>query len=131
MGTVGQLMTRELSVIGDEASIQEAAQHMQTNRIGSLLVEKGGGYVGIITETDVVRAVAEQPNLSDLTVQSVMSSPIISIDRKFSPQYARDLMADRRIRHLAVTEEGKIVGIISVRDLLAYFKTVSKEKEMA
>jgi CBS domain-containing protein len=46
-----------------------------------------------------------------------------------APHYARDLMADRKIRHLAVTEEGKIVGIISVRDLLAYFKTISKDLE--
>ena len=44
-----------------------------------------------------------------------------------APSYARDLMADRKIRHLAITEEGNIVGILSVRDLLAYFKTVSKE----
>jgi len=127
MATVGQLMTREMSTISEEASIQEAAKYMQVNRIGSLLVEKDAQYTGIITETDVVRAVAEGPDVTEITVQGVMSSPILSVDRKLSPQYARDLMADRRIRHLAVTEEEKIVGIISVRDLLAYFKTVSKE----
>ncbi len=129
MATVGQLMTREVSTIGEESSIQEAAQFMQANRIGSLLVEKNAQYIGIITETDVVRAVAEGPDVTEITVQGVMSSPILSVDRNLSPQYARDLMADRRIRHLAVTEEEKIVGIISVRDLLAYFKTVSKELE--
>ena len=127
MATVGQLMTREVSTIGEESTIQEAAQFMQANRIGSLLVEKNAQYIGIITETDVVRAVAESPDVTEITVQGVMSSPILSVDRNLSPQYARDLMADRRIRHLAVTEEEKIVGIISVRDLLAYFKTVSKE----
>ena len=127
MATVGQLMTREVSSIAEGSSIQEAAQFMQANRIGSLLVEKNAQYIGIITETDVVRAVAEGPDVTEITVQGVMSSPILSVDRNLSPQYARDLMADRRIRHLAVTEEEKIVGIISVRDLLAYFKTVSKE----
>ncbi|MCZ6801572.1 MAG: CBS domain-containing protein [Nitrospirae bacterium] len=129
MATVGQLMTREVSSIAEGSSIQEAAQFMQANRIGSLLVEKNAQYIGIITETDVVRAVAEGPDVTEITVQGVMSSPILSVDRNLSPQYARDLMADRRIRHLAVTEEEKIVGIISVRDLLAYFKTVSKELE--
>ena len=127
MATVGQLMTREMSTIREQASIQEAAKHMQTNRIGSLLVEKDSQYIGIITETDVVRAVAEGPDVTEVTVQRVMSSPILSVDRNLSPQYARDLMGDRRIRHLTVTQEGTIVGIISVRDLLAYFKTVSKE----
>ena len=122
-------MTREISVIQEEASLQEAAQQMQTRRIGSLLVEKNGEYAGIITETDVVRAVAEYTDVSQLSVHGLMSSPIISLDKKLSPQYARDLMADRRIRHLAITEDGNIVGVISVRDLLAYFKTVSKEIE--
>jgi len=129
MATVGQLMTRDISVISEDASLQEAANQMQVQRIGSLLVEKNGEYSGIITETDVVRAVAEYADVRQLTVHGLMSSPIISLDKKLSPQYARDLMADRRIRHLAITEEGQIVGVISVRDLLAYFKTVSKEIE--
>ncbi len=128
MATVGQLMTKDISVISEESSIQEAASRMQKERIGSLLVEKEQDYTGIITETDVVQAVAEQPEvMGQLTVKSVMSSPIITIERKLSPHYARDVMADRKIRHLAVTEEGKIVGVLSVRDLLAYFKTVSKD----
>ena len=130
MATVGQLMTREISVIREDASLQEAAHQMHVQRIGSLLVAKNGEYVGIITETDVVRAVAENADVSQLKVHGLMSSPIISLDKKLSPQYARDLMADRRIRHLAITEEGQIVGVISVRDLLAYFKTVSKEIEL-
>jgi signal-transduction protein with cAMP-binding, CBS, and nucleotidyltransferase domain len=129
MATIGQLMTRDLSFVSEEASIQEAAKHMHAKRIGSLLVKKESDFSGIVTETDVVQAVAEQPaEIGQLTVKELMSSPIITVDRNMSPHYARDLMADRKIRHLAVTgEDGKIVGIISVRDLLAYFKTVSKD----
>jgi len=130
MATVGQLMTRNLSVIEEGDGIQHAAQHMQSRRIGSLLVRQGAEFVGIVTETDVVKAVAEHvTELGSLTVKGLMSSPIITVDRQMSPHYARDLMADRKIRHLGVTENGKIVGILSVRDLLAYFKTVSKELE--
>ncbi len=130
MGTVGQLMTRELNVIEEEASIQEAAKLMYTHRIGSILVGNGEDFSGIVTETDVVRAVAERPaEVGQLTVEQLMSRPIITLDRKMAPHYARDLMADRKIRHLGITEEGKIVGILSVRDLLAYFKTVSKDLE--
>jgi len=132
MATIGQLMTRDLSFIHEEASIQEAARFMNHKRIGSLLVKKEEDFSGIVTETDVVRAVAEQSaEVCQLTVKELMSSPIITIDRKMSPHYARDLMADRRIRHLGVTEEGEIVGVVSVRDLLAYFKTVSQDLEEA
>ncbi len=130
MATVGQLMTRNLSFIHEEASVQEAAQSMHAKRIGSLLVKKGDDFFGIVTETDVVQAVAQQPEaVARLTVREVMSRPVITVDRTMSPHYARDLMADRKIRHLGVTEEERIVGVISVRDLLAYFKTVSKELE--
>jgi signal-transduction protein with cAMP-binding, CBS, and nucleotidyltransferase domain len=128
VGTIGQLMTRDLSFVSEDASIQDAAKHMYAKRIGSLLVKKESEFSGIVTETDVVQAVAEQPAaVGHLTVQELMSSPIITVDRNMSPHYARDLMADRKIRHLAVTENEKIVGIVSVRDLLSYFKTVSKE----
>jgi signal-transduction protein with cAMP-binding, CBS, and nucleotidyltransferase domain len=128
MATVGQLMTRELNFIREEANIQEAAQAMYRKRTGSLLVKKDDNFTGIVTETDVVQAVAEHSEkIGQLTVMELMSSPIITIDRKMAPHYARDLMADRKIRHLGVTEEDKIIGVISVRDLLGYFKTVSKE----
>ncbi|MGB0910566.1 MAG: cyclic nucleotide-binding/CBS domain-containing protein, partial [Nitrospirales bacterium] len=78
---------------------------------------------------DIVRAVAQQINVTRVSVDEVMSSPILTVEKKLSPHYARDIMGGKRIRHLAVTEEGTIVGIISARDLLSYFKTVSKEVE--
>jgi signal-transduction protein with cAMP-binding, CBS, and nucleotidyltransferase domain len=129
MATVGQLMTSHLSTITEEATIKQAAAYMHNEHIGSLLVKNGEDFSGIITETDVVRAVAEEENILSLPVARVMSKPILTVEKKLSPHYARDLMADKRIRHLAVTEDGKIVGVISARDLLAYFKTVSKEVE--
>ncbi|MEJ2231207.1 MAG: CBS domain-containing protein, partial [Nitrospirales bacterium] len=108
MGTIGQLMTRNLSFVSEDASIQEAAKHMYAKRIGSLLVKKESEFSGIVTETDVVQAVAEQPaKVEHLKVRGLMSSPIITVDRNMSPHYARDLMADRKIRHLAVTENEK------------------------
>ena len=127
MATVGQLMSSDLSAITEDATVKQAAGQMQDQRIGSLLVKKGNDFSGIITETDVVRAVAERDDVAATSVVQVMSSPILTVERKLSPHYARELMADKRIRHLAVTEDEKIVGILSARDLLAYFKTVSKE----
>lgn len=127
MATVGQLMSGDLSVITEDATVKQAAGQMQDQRIGSLLVKKGNDFSGIITETDIVRAVAERDDVAATSVVQVMSSPILTVEKKLSPHYARELMADKRIRHLAVTEDGKIVGILSARDLLAYFKTMSKE----
>ena len=127
MATVGQLMSRDLSVVTEDMTVKQAAGQMHDQRIGSLLVRKGNDFSGIVTETDVVRAVAEHDDVAKTSVVHVMSSPILTVEKKLSPHYARDLMANKRIRHLAVSDNGKIVGILSARDLLAYFKTMSKE----
>ena len=76
MATIGQFMTRNLSFVTEDASIQEAATHMYMRRIGSLLVKQESEFSGIVTETDVVRAVAEQPaQIERLKVKELMSSP--------------------------------------------------------
>ena len=129
MATIGQIMTRELNAISKTTTIQEAAGHMHDQLIGSLLIKEGENFSGIITESDIVHAVARKMNVAEVSVEKVMSSPILTIEKHLSPHYARDVMGGKRIRHLAVTDSGTIVGVVSARDLLAYFKTVSKEIE--
>ncbi len=129
MMTVGHLMNKEVQTINDEATVQEAARKMKEKKIGSLLVEKKGQIAGIITETDIVRkAVAQGLDLKKKTVGSLMSSPVITLDQQRSPRDAYDLMGENGVRHLGVTQNGKIVGIVSVRDLLTFFKGQSEPK---
>jgi signal-transduction protein with cAMP-binding, CBS, and nucleotidyltransferase domain len=117
------LMTRDVKSIDRGASVRDAARLMRDKGVGSLLVHSHGDYVGIVSETDVVRrGVAEGLDLDQAPVHLVMSSPIITLDIKKSAVEANALMSERAIRHLAITEEGKIVGVLSVRDLLVYFK---------
>jgi len=117
------LMSRDIQKIHSDETLYEASQIMRNRKIGSLLVEQNETLVGIISETDLVRkAIAEKTDLTQATVGSIMSKPIISIDINQSGMKANELMSDHHIRHLGVTEYGTIVGIISVRDLLVYFK---------
>lgn len=103
--------------------MRDAARLMREWRIGSLLVEHEGDYVGIVSETDVVRrGVAEGLDVDRVAVHLVMSSPIITLDISRSAVDANAVMSERAIRHLAITEDGRIVGVLSVRDLLVYFK---------
>ena len=75
--------------------------------------------VGIVTETDVVRRViAARLPASSTSVGAVMNYPLIQIDINRTVRDASRLMAEQRIRHLAVTEENKVVGLLSVRDLV-------------
>jgi signal-transduction protein with cAMP-binding, CBS, and nucleotidyltransferase domain len=123
------LMNRELKKISYGTTIQEASRIMGIQKVGSLLVEKDGQWVGILTETDIVRkAAAMGMDLKKDTVDSIISKPIISIEITRSPQDAFDLMGEVGIRHLGITERGKVVGILSVRDLLIHFKKQSEPR---
>ncbi|MEW6544122.1 MAG: CBS domain-containing protein [Nitrospirota bacterium] len=129
MSTINQMMQRKLKQIAHTASIREAAMRMSSERVGSLMVERKGQLVGIVTDTDIVRkAAAAGKSLDKETVESIMSSPIATIEGNRSVQDAHDMMGDLGIRHLGVTEKGNLVGLVSVRDLLVYFKRVSEPK---
>ena len=124
-----ETMTKNLKTLRHDATIQETAQRMKDDKVGSLLVDRGGQVVANVTETDIVRkAVAKGFDLGKKKVETIMSSPVVSIEIQRTPQDAHDMMADLGVRHLAVTDKGKIVGLLSVRDLLIYFKRVSEPK---
>jgi signal-transduction protein with cAMP-binding, CBS, and nucleotidyltransferase domain len=123
MDLLKMLVNNKIETIDHEAVLKAAAQRMRDRRIGSLIVTQRGKEVGIISETDLTRkAVAEGLNPEKAHVSSIMSSPIISIEITDSPERANDLMKEKGIRHLGITEQGRLIGIISVRDLLRYFK---------
>ena len=117
------MMRRVMQTISPDATLLEAAQLMREAKVGALLVQVQGDYCGVISESDLVRkGMAESQLAHETLVRTVMSQPLISIDIGRSAHDASDLMAERGIRHLAVTEDGHVTGILSVRDLLRYFK---------
>ena len=113
------LMRTTMETIASERTVLEAAQTMAEKRIGSLIVREAGEMVGIVTETDVVRkGIAARLPASSTHVGAVMNYPLIQIDLNRTVRDASRLMAEQRIRHLAVTDEKKVVGLLSVRDLV-------------
>lgn len=120
MFTIAQIMKKEPLRIQSEESILTVAELMMKHDVGSCLVEDRWGMVlGIVTETDIVRKVTAAA-LSPAVVQvdQVMSAPVITIDRASTVMDADELMHQHHTRHLGVTDNGRIVGILSVRDLL-------------
>ncbi|MBI3356091.1 MAG: CBS domain-containing protein [Nitrospirae bacterium] len=129
MSTVAQVMTKRPKSIGPKTSIASAAKTMRTARVGSLFVKKGKQLVGIVTDTDIVRrAVATGKPLGKFTVEKIMTTPICTIEGNRSVDDAQDMMGDLGVRHLAVTEGGAIMGVISVRDLLLFYKRYAQSK---
>ena len=123
MTPLALLMHRDIACISPKASLREAARQMRERRVGSLLVCEDADPIGIVSESDLVRrGMAEGVDADQTAVASIMSTPIITIDIDQTAKEANALMADNGIRHLAVTDRGKTVGILSVRDLVICFK---------
>ena len=129
MPTVAQIATKRPKSIGPKTSIASAAKTMRQARVGSLIVKKGRQMVGIVTDTDIVRrAVATGKPLGKLTVEKIMTAPICTIEGNQSVDDAQDMMADLGVRHLGVTKSGEITGVVSVRDLLSFYKRYAQSK---
>ncbi len=120
MVRVEQLMTRDLACIEATQSVSAASNMLRIKNIGSLLVMQGSEMVGIVTESDIVRkVVAFHLQAEFVQVQQIMSTPIVSIDETESIFEAAGIMKASGTRHLAVGNEEQVLGMLSVRDLLA------------
>ncbi len=121
MDEVGEYMSSPVLRIDSDASVQEAAILMEKSHVGSLIIEKHGDDIGILTERELSQKVlAKGGKPEEMKVSDIMAS-IQSMDRYMPIEEANRFMHKNKIRHLAVTDDDKIVGILSVKDLVAYF----------
>lgn len=119
---IGSYMTTPVISIDSQANIHDLTQLMNDKNVGSLLVTKQSEFIGIVTERDLTRKVLRQRLDPETTkVADIMSRPIMTLDGNRPVTEANKFMADKKIRHLAVTDEGKIVGMLSVKDLVSFF----------
>ena len=110
-----------------DTDVQTAARLMRDRRISSLFVKNGKEIVGILTDTDMVRrVVAAGVDTLTTTAEKIMSAPILTIEEDKTLLDVSDLMANTHIRHLGVTQGGKLVGMISVRDILVFLTNLRK-----
>jgi len=127
MVSIGGLMSTMLKSMNYACTVQQAVTMMRDERIGALFVEKGGDYIGIVTERDVVwKAAAMKLDFDTTTVEDIMNTPLLTLDANESTSVALDLMLDKLNRYLAVTENGKIVGVTSSRDILVYLRQIGE-----
>ncbi|MFQ5597511.1 MAG: CBS domain-containing protein [Nitrospiria bacterium] len=116
-----KLVHREVIKIAPDASVSDTARVMRHFKIGSVFVAEGDSYVGIVTESDLVRKVAAQDCAGDTIIRHFMCAPLIKIDIEKSVIEANHLMRFNEIRHLGISENDTIVGMISVRDIVRFF----------
>jgi CBS domain-containing protein len=112
---------RAVHSIDADATVYEAVERMVELGVGSLLVTEEGEIAGIVTERDYLRRVTLQGRTEQETrVREIMSSPLIVATPETTVDECMALMTDRRIRHLPVVEEGAVVGLVSIGDLVKF-----------
>src|SRR5436309_9103645 len=116
---VMEIMSRTPVTVSPDDTVDRAAATMRTRDIGSLIVVEGGKPSGIVTERDIVTKVAA-PNLRPNTVRvrDIMSAPVVSIQSSEEVAEAARVMSERKIRRLAVVDDGKLVGVIAENDII-------------
>ena len=109
-------------------SVRQAAKIMKDGGIGSVLVTWDRVVVGIMTDTDIVRRVVGMGLDPDRTpVEKVMTSPFLKIDENKTIRDANAMMARQHVRHLGVSRDGNLVGIISVRDMVTFVSNLPRK----
>ena len=107
--------------IDADASVLEAVRQMVQANVGSLLVTDGGEVTGIVTERDYLRRVTLEGRTDQETaVREIVSSPLIVATPETTIDECKALMTDRRIRHVPVVEDGDVVGLVSIGDLVKF-----------
>jgi CBS domain-containing protein len=125
---ISAIMTQAAVTDRADDDLAAAARKMWEQQTGSLLVLHGEDLVGIITERDVLRAVATGTPL-DTPVSEVMSKELITVEPGTSLREAAQIMTERWIRHLPVLESGRLVGVVSQRDLAGVLAGALNEPE--
>jgi CBS domain-containing protein len=122
---IAEHMSAEIRSVSQEASLREAGKLMQQWKMGSLLVTNSKSYVGVLTDSALAReVVANGLDPVTTTVKVCMRTPVTAIEGSRPIIDAVRMMKEQATRHLAVTQDGQIIGVISVSNILRYYSGV-------
>jgi CBS domain-containing protein len=114
---IGDLMTHDVLTVAPEDTLGEAAAKMTERGVGAVVVSDFGRMIGILSERDIMRAVADRIHSSEARVREWMTADPITATRDTSIEEAGRTMLEHGFRHLPVVEGDRAVGIVSIRDI--------------
>jgi CBS domain-containing protein len=117
MPTIAEVMSTELISVAPGATVAEAATVMGTGKVGAALILDGDRLAGIFTERDILRALASDFDAAGHLVSHWMTPDPVTLSPGAEASDALDMMLDRGFRHIPVIEEGRVIGIVSLRDV--------------
>ena len=121
---VKEVMNKNVKTVRPEDTVKYAAQVMNKDRIGSLVVVSGSGEIsGILTERDIlIDVVATGKGAESVKVSEIMTANVTTIGPNATLEEAADVMTENRIKKLPVVDNGSLIGIVTATDLIAYEK---------
>lgn len=125
------LLHGTVATIPPSATLRRAARHLASEQLGLLVVVDRAGVSGVLSERDLVAAVAEDADLDAERVVDHASDDIVSVDEEQSIAGAARAMATADVRHLAVSRGGEIIGVVSARDVVAVLAGLSTDEALA
>ena len=118
MTRLSELMTGAVVSVAPEDTLGEAAERMAEEGVGSAVVLDSGRLIGILTERDLLRAVAGRVHTSEARVREWMTVDPMTATEATSADEAMRTMLEQGFRHLPVIEEGRTIGVVSLRELM-------------
>jgi CBS domain-containing protein len=117
MGGIADLMNRDVVTVAPEDTLGEAAAKMTEKGIGAVVVSDFGRVIGILSERDIMRAVADRIHSSEARVREWMTADPITATKETSVEEAGRTMLEHGFRHLPVVDGERAIGILSIRDV--------------
>ncbi len=127
-GIVKEYMTSPILSVDNDATLKEVADFMNSDKTSVVLVRnKNHGYIGVVTDADFTHKVAvKEYSVNTTTIESIMSAPIKAVDGSIFMADANGIMCQSEISHLAVTENGEFIGLLSAMNFFEYYKDVEE-----
>jgi signal-transduction protein with cAMP-binding, CBS, and nucleotidyltransferase domain len=115
---VGDVMTREFVSVSPETLVSLCAKEMMAKHVGSLIVKDNQHLKGILTEGDIVKAIAAKKNLVKIKAKDIMTKNVVAISPSEDMYNALIKMKGKKVRWLPVTVKGRVIGMVTVKDIL-------------
>jgi CBS domain-containing protein len=118
MGTLGEIVTPNFITVAPEDTLGEVAERMSAQNVGAVVVKDFGRLIGVLTERDMLRAMAARVHTSDARVRQWMTEDPVTAPAEMTFEEASKIMLDKGFRHLPVVDGDTILGIVSLRRIM-------------
>jgi CBS domain-containing protein len=116
---IGTMVSTPVATVRPTATLREAARLLAADRVGLLVVIDHRGVRGVLSERDLVTAIADGEDVEVERVADYLVDDLVTVDEKVSVEEAARTMSEAELRHLTVAREGEVVGVVSIRDVVA------------